>query len=50
MYHAKMSTAPGWERAIRTQKFTWNADGSPNFGTPVGTGQATARPSGECPS
>ena len=48
MYHAKVSTAPGWDRRIRAQKFTWNADGSPNFGAPVGSGQSVTRPSGEC--
>jgi GH43 family beta-xylosidase len=48
VYHAKVGTEPGWNRAIRMQKFTWNADGSPAFGTPVPAGQAQARPSGEC--
>ena len=48
MYHAKTSTAPGWDRVIRTQPFTWNGDGSPSFGTPVGSGQALNRPAGEC--
>lgn len=48
MYHAKVSTTPGWDRVVRTQKFSWNADGSPNFGTPVGSGQNLPRPAGEC--
>ena len=48
MYHAKINTAPNWDRRIRTQKFTWNADGSPNFGTPVGSSQRVPRPAGEC--
>ena len=48
VYHSKKTTAPGWDRDIRTQKFGWNADGSPNFGTPVPAGVAVARPSGEC--
>jgi hypothetical protein len=30
------------------QKFTWNADGSPNFGVPVPSGQPLPVPSGEC--
>ena len=47
-YHSKIDPSPGWDRAIRAQKFTWNADGSPNFGTPVSTGQAISKPSGEC--
>jgi GH43 family beta-xylosidase len=49
VYHSKLGTEPGWDdRVIRTQKFSWNADGSPNFGTPVQPGQAVAVPSGEC--
>lgn len=48
MYHSKVSTAPGWDRVVRTQKFTWNADGSPNFGAPVGNGESSVRPAGEC--
>jgi Predicted beta-xylosidase len=47
-YHSKIDPSPGWDRAIRTQRFTWNADGSPNFGTPTPTGQAVAMPSGQC--
>jgi GH43 family beta-xylosidase len=50
LYHSKKTTTPGWEdRAIRLQKFTWNADGSPNFGTPTPAGQPLTVPSGECP-
>jgi GH43 family beta-xylosidase len=49
IYHA--NTGPnqgcGDVRNPRMQQFTWNADGTPNFGTPVATGQALARPSGE---
>lgn len=48
VYHSKKSTTPGWDRDIRAQKFTWNADGSPNFGTPVAAGVAVAKPAGEC--
>lgn len=48
VYHSKMSTTPGWERDIRMQPFTWNSDGSPNFGTPVPSGTSIQRPSGEC--
>jgi GH43 family beta-xylosidase len=48
VYHSKTGVAPGWERVIRMQKFTWNADGSPSFGTPTPRGQAVASPSGEC--
>jgi GH43 family beta-xylosidase len=48
VYHAKTSTTPGWDRVIRMQKFTWKADGSPDFGAPVASGRKIARPSGEC--
>lgn len=50
VYHAKTSTSPGWDRVIRMQMFTWNADGSPSFGLPVASGRQIARPSGECPA
>ena len=48
VYHSKTSTAPGWERVIRMQKFGWGADGAPSFGAPVARGQEIAAPSGEC--
>jgi len=48
VYHAKVAATPGWDRVIRTQPFTWNADGTPNFGTPVAAGQQISRPAGEC--
>ena len=48
LFHAKTSTAPGWDRIIRAQEFSWNADGTPNFGTPLSAGQAQERPAGEC--
>jgi GH43 family beta-xylosidase len=47
-YHTKVSTAPGWQRAIHLQRFGWKPDGSPDFGTPVQPGQPIAVPSGEC--
>ena len=34
-------------RTTRAQKFTWNADGTPNFGVPVALGTQLAVPSGE---
>jgi GH43 family beta-xylosidase len=49
VYHSKVSTAPGWDRDIRIQRFGWNADGSPNFGVPIPAGQPQNVPSGECP-
>ncbi|HEX2207955.1 MAG TPA: glycoside hydrolase family 43 protein [Longimicrobium sp.] len=50
VYHAKTSTAPGWDRVIRMQTFTWNSDGSPNFGLPVASGRQIPLPAGECTS
>ncbi|WP_114778588.1 glycoside hydrolase family 43 protein [Botryobacter ruber] len=45
VYHAKVSTQPGWERDIRIQKFTWDKQGEPVFGTPVTAGVAMEAPS-----
>jgi GH43 family beta-xylosidase len=49
VYHA--TTNPGGNcdlnRSTRAQKFTWNADGTPNFGAPVGLGVTLTAPSGE---
>jgi GH43 family beta-xylosidase len=47
VYHAKVSTEPGWERVIRMQPFGWNADGSPDFGEPVPSGVPIDVPSGQ---
>ncbi|HEY0035182.1 MAG TPA: family 43 glycosylhydrolase, partial [Longimicrobium sp.] len=47
IYHAKVDTGPNWNRVIRAQPFTWNADGSPNFGQPVASGVPLRVPSGE---
>jgi GH43 family beta-xylosidase len=48
VYHAK-SVANGEcrERNVRIQKFTWNADGTPNFGNPVSIKTSLQKPSGE---
>jgi GH43 family beta-xylosidase len=49
VYHANDSASgvcdPG--RTTRVQKFTWNADGTPNFGIPVSTEDVIAAPSGD---
>ena len=37
----------GTKRSTRAQPFSWNPDGTPNFGQPVPLGQAIAEPSGE---
>lgn len=49
VYHANSSASGGCDmnRSTRAQKFTWNADGTPNFGTPVALGVPLAAPSGE---
>lgn len=48
LYHANTTSGTGWNgRTIRAQRFTWNADGSPNFGRPLPAGTALAGPSGE---
>jgi GH43 family beta-xylosidase len=48
VYHANSVSGQGCgdTRSPRMQKFTWNTDGTPNFGTPVPTGNLTV-PSGE---
>lgn len=49
IYHANSSAGQGCgdARSTRMQKFTWNTDGTPNFGQPVSTGSKLPRPSGE---
>ncbi|UYQ94334.1 family 43 glycosylhydrolase [Chitinophaga horti] len=46
IYHAR-SGPGGGSRNARIQKFTWNADGSPNFGIPAKIGFPVQKPSGE---
>ena len=48
IYHANPEAGQGCEdhRSPRAQPFTWNADGTPNFGRPVPLGQMIAKPSG----
>jgi GH43 family beta-xylosidase len=49
VYHAKTQNVRGWaDRVIRMQKFGWDPDGMPNFGTPVGSGIPVSVPSGQC--
>jgi len=47
VYHAKVDTGPNWNRVIRTQRFGWRADGTPDFGQPVASGVALPVPGGE---
>ncbi len=49
IYHANNSAGQGCGNARnpRIQKFSWNGDGTPNFGTPVSIGTKLTKPSGE---
>lgn len=49
IYHANTNINEGCadRRNIRIQKFSWNADGTPNFGEPVAPGAALNVPLGE---
>jgi GH43 family beta-xylosidase len=35
VYHTAKHSNAGWDRHVRAQRFTWSADGSPNFGMPL---------------
>ncbi|MBV9468510.1 MAG: family 43 glycosylhydrolase, partial [Abitibacteriaceae bacterium] len=51
VYHAKSGTADTYaDRSTRAQRFTWNPDGTPNFGLPLPVDQDIPAPSGEPPS
>lgn len=49
IYHANSNSNEGCveRRNPRMQKFTWNADDTPNFGVPVPVNTAQLKPSGE---
>lgn len=48
VYHAKTSSEYTYEgRSTRTQRFTWNPDGTPNFGAPLNLDVEIPAPSGE---
>jgi GH43 family beta-xylosidase len=49
VYHANDAASEGCDngRTTRAQRFTWNADGTPNLGTPVALGTPLPGPSGE---
>ncbi len=49
LYHANSTAGQGCgdARNPRMQKFTWNADGTPNFGEPVSINTGIKKPSGE---
>ncbi len=35
IYHAAKFSGAGWNRDVRMQPFTWNANGTPHFGAPL---------------
>jgi GH43 family beta-xylosidase len=49
VYHANTSVSGGCDtnRTTRIQKFTWNADGTPNFGVPLALSAVLTLPSGD---
>lgn len=49
LYHANPNASQGCSnaRSPRMQKFSWNADGSPNFGQPVQINVKMKKPAGE---
>jgi GH43 family beta-xylosidase len=49
VYHANTSVTGGCNdrRNTRVQKFTWNADGTPNLGVPVSTDTVIEAPAGD---
>lgn len=48
IYHAKSGTARTYaDRTTRAQRFTWNADGTPDFGRPLPLDAEIPPPSGE---
>jgi GH43 family beta-xylosidase len=49
VYHANSNAADGcWTRGTtRVRRFDWNADGTPNFGTPLPLATDVRVPSGE---
>ncbi|HZM75886.1 MAG TPA: family 43 glycosylhydrolase [Candidatus Limnocylindrales bacterium] len=48
VYHGKTTSAYTYAgRTTRTQRISWNADGTPNFGRPYGLGTALTPPSGD---
>jgi len=46
VYHAAQYSGSGWARDIRAQRFSWNADNTPWFGSPKSPGVAYPEPTG----
>lgn len=47
IYHSARFSGSGWTRQVRAQKFTWNADSTPNLGNPVNPNIPIKIPSGD---
>lgn len=47
IYHSLIGPDSDRSRDVRIQRFTWNPDGSPNFGVPISADVPLPRPSGE---
>ena len=47
IYHSARYSGSGWTREVRAQRFTWNADGTPNLGVPVNPNVPIPLPSGD---
>ncbi|QGG57456.1 family 43 glycosylhydrolase [Paenibacillus sp. B01] len=47
VYHSARWQGAGWTRQVRAQKFGWNADNTPNLGSPAAPNASIAVPSGE---
>lgn len=47
IYHAKVSSAHGWDRRIHAQRFRWDDAGRPVFGPVLGATRPQMRPAGE---
>ncbi|MBN1359744.1 MAG: glycoside hydrolase family 43 protein [Sedimentisphaerales bacterium] len=45
IYHAARDQGAGWNRNVRMQRFTWDAEGNPCLGYPVAEGLEIAAPS-----
>ena len=46
VYNAARYSGSGWNRTIRAQPFSWNANGTPHFGVPLPLDQAISWPKG----
>lgn len=49
-YHAAKFSGAGWDRNVRVQRFSWNANDAPNFDVPIPTSIPLTLPSGERPA